>query len=68
MLYYATSNNLLLHYLAKMGKHENCIFHSANRCLISLILLTPDLIRLCCMTPQNLVINVFSSRLLGGMV
>jgi len=60
----------------KMGKHENCIFHSnavlvhclnPTSCLISSIFLTRDSYSRCCMTPKscNQCVQIGT---VGGMV
>ena len=67
---------MLLHYMAKRENTKIIVFftqtlllvhcqNSTSRCLISSIFLTYDPYSRCCMT-LNLVINAFSSGLLGA--
>jgi len=71
-LYYATSNNLYFCTTWQKGKHENCVLHSAlpefNQLLDFFNVFDSWLVLTLLYGSLNLVINAFSSELLGGMV
>jgi len=75
MLYCATSSDLCFCITWQNGKHETCIFHSnavlvhclnSTSCLISSIFFDSRLILTLLYDSLNLVINAFSSGLLGA--